>query len=324
VVLAELAGLRWPRIPGTVKIHLDTDFGGDPDDACALAYLLASQRAELVGITTNLDYDGYRAGCVRYYLDLARRSDIPVEPGAGVSLTDLRRYDSTAADPRYWPEPITRRVSAPGAAPDLLAESIARGATVVATGAVTNLALLEVLRPGCLSEARVVFMGGWIEAPSVGLPNLGADDDWNVRCDTRAASILAGCADLTLVPLSATLKTSLRKCHLPSLRRSGPIGELLARQSEIYAEDWGKSELARMNAGLPHDLVNFHHDPLTAAVALQWPGATVNDACLELVWSGDGSLRFQEAPGGRRYRVVVDVDGESFSNHWLSTVTTAP
>ncbi|HLH67668.1 MAG TPA: hypothetical protein VKY90_01210 [Candidatus Dormibacteraeota bacterium] len=37
----------------TVRVHLDTDVGGDPDDACALAAVLGWPGATLLGITTN-------------------------------------------------------------------------------------------------------------------------------------------------------------------------------------------------------------------------------------------------------------------------------
>src|SRR5262245_13354808 len=65
-----------------VLVHLDTDFGGDPDDACALAMLLGWPDVEIVGITTNLDDGGTRAGCAQYVLSLAGRAGIPVVAGA--------------------------------------------------------------------------------------------------------------------------------------------------------------------------------------------------------------------------------------------------
>jgi inosine-uridine nucleoside N-ribohydrolase len=306
-----------------LKIHLDTDLGGDPDDACALVFLLSLPFVEIVGITTNLDHGGFRAGCVRYYLTLAGRSDIPVESGAGVTLTDLKRYDSTAADPRYWPEPINPAPAVRAAGLDLLMGSIEEGATIVAIGAATNLALLEILRPGSLGGARVVFMGGWIHSPAAGLPNMGPDADWNVQCDSRAASVLFDCADLTLVPLSVTLQTWLRASHLPHLRQAGSVGELLARQSELYAIDNRRSELAAAHAGLPHDLLNFHHDPLTAAVAVMWSGVETDEMRLKQIVADNGTLRFERSSSGRRTRVVVDVDSEGFSEHWLTTIISA-
>jgi len=96
-----------------MRIHIDTDFGGDPDDACALAFLLGSPGVQIVGITTNLDVGGHRAGCVAHYLDLAGRSDIPLAAGAGATLSKLDRHSSTAQDSRYWPQPITPAPSAP-------------------------------------------------------------------------------------------------------------------------------------------------------------------------------------------------------------------
>jgi hypothetical protein len=122
--------------------------------------------------------------------------------------------------------------SSPGAAEDLLEKSIREGATVVAIGALTNLALLERKRPGTLKDVPVVAMGGWIEPPAEGLPQWGPERDFNVQCDTEAAQIVAAAADLTLVTLPVTLKAPLREMHLPRLRSSGPLGELLARQSE--------------------------------------------------------------------------------------------
>jgi inosine-uridine nucleoside N-ribohydrolase len=41
-----------------MRVHVDTDFGGDPDDACAVTMLLGWPDVEIVGITTNLDAGG--------------------------------------------------------------------------------------------------------------------------------------------------------------------------------------------------------------------------------------------------------------------------
>ena len=54
-----------------MRVHLDTDLGGDTDDACALAMLLGWSGVELVGVTTVADPGGRRAGCVAHCLGLA-------------------------------------------------------------------------------------------------------------------------------------------------------------------------------------------------------------------------------------------------------------
>jgi inosine-uridine nucleoside N-ribohydrolase len=300
-------------------IHLDTDFGGDPDDACALAFLLASPLADLIAITTNLDHEGFRAGCVRYYLNLAGRSDIPVAAGAATTLTDNKRFDSTAKDPRYWPDPIRPAPASVDTCLDLLQHSIERGAVIVAIGAATNLALLQLHRPGILSGVRVVFMGGYVHPPAPGLPQWGPEADWNVQCDPRSASILAEHADVTLVTLPATLNTWLRAAHLDRLRAAGRVGALLAQQSELYATDRNLGSLAAKNAALPRDLINFHYDPVTAAVAVGWDGARIERLRLRPALLG-GVLRFEENDHGRLMNIVVNVEGDAFADYWLQTV----
>jgi inosine-uridine nucleoside N-ribohydrolase len=71
-------------------VHLDTDLGGDTDDACALALLLDRAGVELAGITTVADRAGRRAGYARHCLSLAGREGVPVIAGAGLSMTTLQ------------------------------------------------------------------------------------------------------------------------------------------------------------------------------------------------------------------------------------------
>ena len=306
-----------------MRIHLDTDLGGDTDDACALALLLGWPGVQLVGITTSADPGGRRAGYVTHCLQLAGRDDIPVAAGAEVSLTTLRSADPIIGDERYWPATIPARPSPPGAAVDLLERSIEAGATVVAIGPSTNLALLEVARPGRLARVPVVAMGGWTQPPADGLPAWGPEMDWNVQFDTRAAQILAATTSaLTLVTLPATLKAHLRTADLPRLRACGPLGELLARQGEAHGEDHSMAELGRAHDGLPDDLLNFHYDPVACAVAAGWRGATIQELRLQPVVDGE-VLRFQPSTDGRPMRVVADLDGASFTETWLGAVELA-
>ncbi len=304
---------------GSVRIHLDTDLGGDPDDVCALAMLLGWPGVDLVGITTTIDPGGRRAGCVAHCLELAGRHGIPIAAGAEVSLTTRR---ITYPTERYWPSNVGSRPSPPGAALDLLSRSIEAGATVVGIGPYTNLALLEVVRPGSLGRVPVVVMGGWTQPAANDLPAWGPEMDWNVQWDTRAAEILAATAQLTLVTLPATLKAHLRAADMLRLRASGPLGELLALQAEGRARDSGMIDLGRAHTGLPDDLLNFHYDPVACAVAAGWAGAVVAEMRLKPVLDGE-VLRFESDPEGRPTGVVLDVDGASFTEVWLSAVEAA-
>ena len=301
-----------------MRVHLDTDIGGDPDDACALAMLLGWPGVELVGITTTADPGGIRAACARHCLSLADRGEIPVVAGAQRSMTTGRRADPFT-DERYWPalDPLPAPAHA---ALDLLRTSIEGGATVIAIGPYTNLAELEQRRPGTLRHASIVVMGGWTQPPADGLPPWGPERDSNVQWDTGAAEVVAASTErLTLTPFSATLTAHLRAAELPRLRASGALGRLLARQAQAFAEDRGVSELAAKHRSLPADLLIFHHDPLACAAALGWPGARVTELALSHALEGD-VFRWRAAPGGRPTRVVTGVDPEAFSRDWLAAV----
>lgn len=301
-----------------MKLHLDTDLGGDPDDACALAMLLGWPDVEITGITTNLDAEGRRAGMVAELLATAERKDIRVARGAGATLAGVR-WDPKADDAHNWGKTIQPAPYELDAALDLMEHSLNQGATIVAIGAYTNLALLESRRPGTLRGAPVVVMGGWVEPPADGLPQWGPEKDWNVQCDPEAALVVAENADLTLVTHPVCLKCHLRGSDLPRLRAVGPLGDLLARQSQAHAEEEGMAALAAANPALPPDLLNFHYDPLTCAVAVGWDGAVVEPMRIRPTLQ-DRILRFHRDPKGRNMKVVVDVDPEAFNETWFSCV----
>ena len=115
-----------------VKIHLDTDIGGDMDDLCALALLLKWQDVEITGITTVAEDNGRRAGFVRHVLDLAGRSEIPVAAGADVADGYYRVAPGYPPDEENWGQKIS---PLPGKSEDAIAlmkRSIDQGAILVA------------------------------------------------------------------------------------------------------------------------------------------------------------------------------------------------
>ena len=155
------------------RVHLDTDLGSDTDDLCALAMLLGWPGAEVAGVTTTTDPGGLRAGMTAQALRLAGRQELPLVAGAEGTLAEPM---VPFAFPDYWPEPVERRPARPGEALELLAANAEAGATVVAVGPYTNLAMLEALRPGLLRSAGVVVMGGHLTAAPTGLPPVGPDE----------------------------------------------------------------------------------------------------------------------------------------------------
>jgi purine nucleosidase len=306
-----------------VRVHLDTDLGSDPDDACALVMLLGLPGVELVGVTTSTDPGGQRAGYVAHLLEMLGRPDVPVAAGAAGSLSHGRLAMPVVDDVRHWPHPVPARPGGPDAAAALLAASLGRGAAVVAVGPWTNLALLERSSPGLLRSAPVVAMGGWVSPPGPGLPEWGPERDYNVQWDTVAALAVAeACGRLTLSTLPVSLQVPLRRRDLGAVRRLGPVGDLLARQSEAHAADSGKDRLGPAHSGLPDDLVNLHYDPLACAVACGWDGVTVERMRLRAMLEGE-VLRWLPDDHGQDVRVVTDADGDAFARVWSEAVVRA-
>lgn len=303
----------------TRKIHLDTDLGGDTDDLCALALLLTWPDVEITGITTCIEAGGRRAGYVHCALGIAGRTEIPVAAGGDGGLEGLRVTPDYPDEEAMWPQPVAPRPSPPGAALNLLDASIDRGATIVAIGPYTNLALYEAARPGRLAGVPAVLMGGYLGLLPDGLPQWDAEMDWNVQEDVAAARRVLTCCRPTLVPMAVTLRTHLRSADLPRLRGAGPLGALLARQAEAHGQANGMSMLGRRHALLPNDLLNFQHDALACAIALGWDGVRIEELALRPELE-DGWLVERVDPAGIRLPVVTGVDGERFNQFWLDTI----
>ena len=296
------------------RLHVDTDIGGDPDDVAALAMLAGRPDTELVAVTTVLDADGTRAAMARHCLRLVGLPKVPVVAGAPATSYG-RRLDPV---PGLWQGEDLRPEPAGEDALARLSRSVRSGATVVAIGPLTNLAHLERAEPGLLGRARVVVMGGWVHDLEPDLPAWGPGRDWNVVADLDAArTVLTAAGDLTVVTLHETLRTHLRRAHLPRLRAAGAIGALLARQAEAYAAAREHAALAAAHRGLPDDLLLFLHDPLAVAVAVGAPGAVVARRPMDLV-ADRGALRLTGSRTGRDVGVVTAVDGPVVTERWLA------
>jgi purine nucleosidase len=304
-----------------IKVHLDTDLGGDLDDLCALAYLLRSKNVEITGITSAADENGRRAGYIRYALRLEGREEIPVAAGADVSSGMFRFHPDYPSDARYWPEPVQPAPGPVEAALDLLEQSIESGAFVIAIGPLTNLYLLEQRRPGILACTPLVLMGGYIFPIRPGFPAWGNDMDYNLQMDVRAARTVIESAQPVIVPMTVTVETALRRASLPALRNAGALGRLVARQAEEFALDNRNEERYGTTCpGLPADVINFQHDPLACAIALGWNvGVERTEVPLRLAVE-DGYLVERPDPQGRPAQVVTAVNGPAFNEHWASVV----
>lgn len=305
------------------KIHLDTDLGGDMDDLCALTMLLRWPGVDIAGITTVAEADGRRAGYVRHALALEGRSRIPVAAGADVSQGYYRYPELGYPDEvRYWAQTIPPSPNPIADALELLKQSIEQDATVIAIGPFTNLYLLEKQYPGILKNASLFLMGGFVYPIRPGYPSWGNEMDWNIQVDVRSAKYVLEHSNPTLIPLSVTVETALRRAHLAALRETGALGELIARQAEEFAlDEQNEKKFGETCEDLPNDIINFLHDPLACAIALGWDDG-VEIAEIPLVLREDNNwLRENANPSGNPTHVVTKINGARFNELWLNIIT---
>ena len=214
-----------------MKVLLDCDPGHD--DAIALLLALASPEVELLGVTTvagNQTLDKTTANAIRV-LELAGRAEVPVAAGAERPLVRERSvaanvHGETGLDGPDLPPPQGAPVEAH--AVDFLAERVA-GTTLVATGPLTNVALLLARHPDEKPE-RLVLMGG-----SIAEGNVTPAAEFNIWADPEAATrVFASGLDVTMVGLDVTHRALVTTAHKEQLRAAGRVGRFVAELLDFY------------------------------------------------------------------------------------------
>src|SRR4051812_33178155 len=215
----------------STPILLDCDPGHD--DAIALLLALGSDELELRGVTTvagNQTLEKTTANAIRV-LELAGRGEIPV--AAGASRPPVREprvaadvHGETGLDGPDLPPP--RAEPSAQHAVDFLAQRI-EGTTLVATGPLTNVALMLARHPEAKPE-RLVLMGG-----AIAEGNVTPAAEFNIWADPEAAArVFASGLDVTMVGLDVTHQALLTGEHAESLRANGPIGGVVADLLQFY------------------------------------------------------------------------------------------
>ena len=304
------------------KVHLDTDLGGDTDDLCALIMLLKWPEVQITGVTTNTERGAKRAGYTKYALELAGRENIPVKAGSDITSGYYRGQPGLPNEIDYWPEPISSSPNPLDEALELLKISIEQDAIIIGIGAFTNFFLLDQKYPGILKKARLFLMGGYVYPVREGYPQWGNDMDWNIQVDVNSAKYVLENSSSTLIPLSVTVETAIRRAYLPALRQSGKLGEIMATQAEALNKEYdNEGKIGKTCSGLPNDILNFQHDALACAIALDWDdGVEIKEVPLKFEIK-DTYLHETFDENGKPTKVVTKVNGNKFNELWLGLVT---
>jgi inosine-uridine nucleoside N-ribohydrolase len=295
------------------KIHLDTDIGGDIDDFCALAMLLKWNDIEIAGITTSAEENGRRAGYVNYILELVGRTDIPVFAGEDVNSQYRFRPLGYPPEEENWPEKIDPAPTSIDLALDLLKKNIEEGSTIVAIGPFTNLYLLEKKYPGILRKANLYLMGGYVYPISKKSIDFKNENDWNIQVDITSAKYVLENSNPTLIPLTITVETALKREYLSVLEKGDVLARLIVRQSNLHEKLYKNEE--------KYGIINFQHDPLAVAISLGWnDGIVINEVPL-IYETHNGFLVEKVDKKGRLTKIITKINGEIFNKYWLDIVT---
>jgi purine nucleosidase len=245
--------------------YLDCDTG--IDDALAIAYLLAADDIDIVGIGSVSGNVSAGVGAVNTLdlIALAGRSDIPVAVGAhdpqggvfaggaphvhganGIGEVDLEHSPVAAID-ESAAELLVR-----------LAREHAGELRVIAIGPLTNIAAALRLEPGLTTLVKeLTVMGGAATVPG----NITPVAEANIAGDADAAAeVFAADWFITMVPLDVTMSNVFLDEHRDALIESGrpvavALGRMLDHYFEFYVEVYGYRASAL-------------HDPLAVGIAL--------------------------------------------------------
>jgi inosine-uridine nucleoside N-ribohydrolase len=294
-----------------IPVLLDCDPGHD--DAIALLLALASPELDLIGVTTvsgNQTLDKTTANALRV-LEFAGRSSVPVAAGAARPLVrELVVADyvhgATGLDGPELPPPQGAPVEAGAVA--FLAEQIralAGRVTLVATGPLTNVALLLAVDPDARPD-RIVLMGG-----AIGEGNRTPAAEFNVWCDPEAARrVFSSGVDVTMVGLDVTHQAVLTDTEKAELRSSGRVGTFVAELVDFYGR-FHRVSYPELNGSPMHDPLAVAHVVRPNLLSIRPAEVTVDCGWGEGRGRTNVDLRGRGG-GERNARVAVGIDADAF------------
>ncbi len=281
------------------KILIDTDIGGDVDDALALAMVLNSaDEVEIVGITNVYLANGWRAGVTKRILNVYGREDIPVCTGAEKPLIgwwDESRIPNSSPDfGEYHGEKL------PHAADFIIRMAMEQDDLIVAAiGPLTNLGIALAKAPYIAKRIRILMMGGQVTK---------AHPEWNILCDPEAARIVfESGAPITMVGLDVTNRCQFTREDVDYVKSAGnPRTQLLGEMMEIFIQKFGYLPILHDPLALApllwDDLITFEEKK----ILVETGGTYTRGLTVDCDW-GDGTPA----------RVAVDVNVSEFKRRLM-------
>lgn len=321
-----------------IPVVIDTDIGGDPDDALALCLAMSSPELDLLGVTIVSGDVSWRARMAARLLGMAGRVDIPIFKGQGPPIgavvtevpPELQGLEGKGLLDQPYDGPKATVEGMP-AVDWLLTESRRQPFHLVAIGPLTNVALaIEKDAAFAKRLLSLTIMGGLLDPgtmPAAWRRDIeerggAAWPDYNTTSDPLAAFRVAQSGiPITWVPLDVTMRAPLRQSLRDQLPPEQPLAAALGRMIDSWQTAWFLVALPEGDDPdpVPRDAVAILHDPL--AVAALFAESWLQFTTTRLVGAlEDGVFHLREHDAGVPTRVAAAVDGDRFAAFCLGRI----
>ena len=186
------------QMASKIPVILDTDIGGDIDDAWALALILKSLELDLKMVLTDTGNPKYRGAIAGKYLEASGRTDIPIglgiyeNEGTGPQESWLGDYQISDYPGQVYEDGVAAMIDMIMTSPEPI--------TLICIGPVPNIRGALELEPRIVANAKIVGMFGSLRYGYDGSEVIV--NETNVRLDPDACrKMLNAFPDVTITPL---------------------------------------------------------------------------------------------------------------------------
>ncbi|WP_331718316.1 nucleoside hydrolase [Streptomyces sp. NBC_00134] len=301
----EFRGNPWPEDLRHVPIIIDTDIGGDADDALAVA-AAARCAPELQLVLTGDESDGQRARFARHLLDLMNRPDVVTVAGASLGSTPYVVVEELV--PESVPAQGTDVVGAVRAVLD----STDGPVRWVGMAPLSNLARVLAEAPELAARLRVTQMGGALRYRN---PDSA---EHNIRLDVPSARQVLDAVARGLLPTPEFVASEVTFTPRIEVTADSP---LYAWLSAPDAPPWAALLAAHLDAWFSRFYPgSMQHDALTLSAALELPFVDSDHARIVM----DDIGRTTASETGALLRWSGTAEYEAFMGWLTKTLTGAP
>ncbi len=224
------------------KVILDTDLGGDIDDAFALALLLSSPEFEILGVVMDHGLTEKRAQIACKILYETGMEHIPVIVGHQTPNVVGRDKELASYSPQfYWAEGFSKIKPINKPASDFVIEMLRKYPNEIilfTIGPVPNIGDIIKKDPSALKLAKHIYsmFGSFYLGYS---NNPVPDAEWNVRADVESAKIFASSgANITYAGLDITTFVKLdADKRLKLLMRQSPLTNVICALYSLWGNE---------------------------------------------------------------------------------------